>query len=142
MLPVDKMEDLNKAMLSAAFDGDLASVEQLVSRGADINYTDAWGNFAMFTAAWEGNIKALDLFYRLGAKLSFEDANLLCNAAYNGKAASVKWLLNKGADTNFAFAKTGENALHYAISKTGEMSERTEIVKILIAAGTDVNKKQ
>ncbi|PVD49486.1 hypothetical protein DC498_24780 [Terrimonas sp.] len=87
MLPVDKMEDLNKAMLSAAFDGDLASVEQLVSRGADINYADAWGNFAMFTAAWEGNIKALDLFYRLGAKLSFEDANLLCNAAYNGKAA-------------------------------------------------------
>jgi ankyrin repeat protein len=100
-----------------------------------------WGNFAAFSAAWEGNTKALDLFYKLGAKLSFENANLLCNAAYNGKVDSVKWLLNKGEDANFSFADTGENALHYTISKSGEMEERTEIVKILIAAGTDVNKK-
>jgi ankyrin repeat protein len=99
------MEDLNTEMLSAAFDGDLASVEKPVSRGADINYTDARGNFAMFTAAWEGNTKALDLFYRLGAKISFDDANLLCNAAYNGKADSVRWLLDKGENANFTLSK-------------------------------------
>jgi len=34
-----------------------------------------------------------------------------------------------------------ENALHYAISKTSEINDRVEIVKVLIAAGTDVNKK-
>lgn len=135
------MENLNKEMLTAAFDGDLATVEKLISQGADINYTDQYGNFAMFTAAWEGNLKALDLYYSLGAKISFENANLLCNAAYNGKAASVKWLLDKGEDANFSFADTGENALHYTISKTSEMDERTEIVKMLIAAGTDVGKK-
>lgn len=135
------MENLNKQMLIAASDGDLATVEKLVSQGADINYTDGWGNFAMFTAAWEGNIKALDLFYKLGAKISFEDANLLCNAAYNGKVDSVKWMLNKGENVNFSFKNTGENALHYTISKTSEIDDRTEIVKILIAAGIDVNKK-
>lgn len=128
-------------MLTAAFDGDLMTVEKLVSQGADINYTDAWGNFAMFAAAWEGNIKALDLFYSLGAKITFDHANLLCNAAYNGKADSVKWLLDKGEDANFTFTETGENALHYTLSKTSEMDDRTEIVKILIAAGTDVTKK-
>lgn len=135
------MNDLNKQMLSAASNGDLETVEKLVSSGADINYTDQWGNFAMFTAAWENNIKALDLFYKLGAKISFENANLLCNAAYNGKVDSVKWLLAKGEDINFSFATTGENALHYTISKTSEMNEREEIVKILIEAGIDVNKK-
>lgn len=135
------MNDLNIEMLSAASKGDYVGVEKIVARGADINYTDEWGNFAMFSAAWEGNIKAMDLYYGLGAKLTFEDANLLCNAAYNGKVESVKWLLDKGEDANFVFAQTGENALHYTISKTSEMNERAEIVKMLIAAGVDVNKK-
>lgn len=127
-------------MLSAALNGDLAAVEKMVKQGADINYTNSRGEFAMFIAAWEGNIKALDLFYNLGAKTIFEDANLLCNAAYSGKLQSVKWLLTKGENANFSFKNTGENALHYTLSKTSEMEERTEIVKVLIAAGTDVSK--
>lgn len=135
------MENLDKKMLAAAQRGDLATVEKLVTQGADINYTDAYGNFAMFSAAWEGNTQALDLFYNSGAKISFDDCNLLCNAAYNGKLDSVKWLLDKGENANFAFTNTGENALHYTISKTSEMNERVEIVKVLIAAGIDVNKK-
>lgn len=135
------MESLNDQMLTAASNGDITTVERLVKQGADINYTNAWGNFAMFTAAWEGNTKALDVFFDLGATITFEDANLLCNAAYNGKVDSVKWLLNKGEDVHFSFASTGENALHYTLSKTSEMEDRTEIAKILIAAGIDVNKK-
>lgn len=135
------MENLDAQMLQAALNSDLATVEKLVSQGANINYNDAWGNSAVFSAAWEGNTKALDLFYDLGAKITFDTANLLCNAAYNGKIDSVKWLLDKGEDANFSFTDTGENALHYAISKTSEINDRVEIVKVLIAAGTDVNKK-
>jgi cytohesin len=135
------MENMDSKMLEAALNGNLTTVEELVLKGANINYINAWGTFAAFSAAWDGNTKALDLFYNLGAKISFENANLLCNAAYNGKVDSVKWLLNKGEDANFSFTDTGENALHYTISKTSEMGERTEIVKILIAAGTDVTKK-
>ena len=128
-------------MLAAAINFDLPTVEDLVAQGANINYTDAWGNRAVFAAAWEGNTQALDLFYKLGAKISFEDANLLCNSAFNGKVDSVKWLLDKGEDPDFSFADTGENALHYTICKTSEIDERMKIVKILIEAGTDVNKK-
>jgi len=135
------MENLNNQMLTAALNGDLITVEKLVKQGADINHTNSWGDFAMFSAAWEGNTKALDLFYDLGAKITFDNANLLCNAAYNGKVQSVQWLLAKGENANFSFTDTGENALHYTLSKTSEMDERTEIVKVLIAAGTDVNKK-
>ena len=135
------MENLDEKMLRAALKGDLVTVEELVSQGANINYTDTWGNSAIFAAAWEGNTTALEMFYNLRAKISFDDCNLLCNAAFNGKVDSVKWLLDKGEDANFAFTDTGENALHYTICKMSEIDERAEIVKILIAAGTDVNKK-
>lgn len=135
------MENLDEKMLSAALKGDLVTVEKWTTQGANINYTDAMGNSAIFAAAWEGNTKALDLFYKLGAKISLDDANLLCNAAFNGKVDSVKWLLEKGENANFTFTDTGENALHYTICKTSEMDERVEIVKLLIDAGIDVNKK-
>jgi len=135
------MKNLDQQMLDAVVAGDLDTVELLVSQGADINYNDPWGNCAVFSAAWEGNVKALDLYYRLGAVLELEDNNPLCNAAYNGKLESVKWLVEKGANPNFSFKQTGENALHYTICKTSEMEERTEIVKLLIDAGADVNKK-
>ena len=135
------MSILDDKMLAAASNCDLETVKELVIQGANINYTDTWGNRAIFAAAWEGNIKALDLFYDLGAILSVEDANLLCNAAYNAKVESVKWLLGKGENANFSFTDTRENALHYTLSKTTEIDDRAEIVKVLIAAGTDVNKK-
>ena len=135
------MENLDEKMLAAALDGDLATVEKFVAQGANINYADTFGNSAIFSAAWEGNLKALDLFYNLGANIFFDDVNLLCNAAFNGKPDSVKWLIDKGEDPNFTLTNTGENALHYTICKTSEIDERVEIVRILIAAGIDVNKK-
>jgi len=63
------------------------------------------------------------------------------NTAFNGKLESVEWFLQNGANPNFSFSKTGENALHYTICKTSEIDQRTEIVKLLVDAGTDVNKK-
>ena len=135
------MDTLNLQMLRAAGNSDLVAVEEMINRGADINFRDQYGNFAMFAAAWEGNLEALDLFYKLGANLVYEEANLLCNAAYNGKVTSVKWLLAKGADARFSFSDTQENALHYTLSKTSEINERTEIVRLLIASGIDVNKR-
>lgn len=133
------MQDLNEQLIRAVMEEDLAEVERLVAAGADINYTDFYNNCAIFTAAWEENIEALELYYRLGAELELNDNNPLGNAAYNGKAESVKWLLSKGANANFCFS-TGENVLHYTLSKTSEMEARTEIVKALIAAGTDVHQ--
>jgi len=135
------MDNLDEQMLTAASNGDLVTVKDLVARGANINYINKWGTCAMFSAAWEGNVEALDLFHKLGANITFDDCNLLCNAAFNGKVDSVKWLIEKGEDANFTFTDTGENALHYTICKMSEMQERTEIVNMLIAAGTDVHKK-
>jgi ankyrin repeat protein len=134
------MENLDQQMLTAAQQNDLGAVKSLVAQGADINYNDKWGNSAIFSAAWEGNIEALDLFYSLGANIKLGESDLLMNAAYNAKVNSVKWMIEKGADVNHTL-KNGENALHYTISNTNHMPERTEIVKILIDAGIDIHKK-
>ena len=120
-------------MLDAAMQKNLQVVEKLVAEGADINYTDRWGNCAIFSAAWDGDIEALDLFYRLGAAIDLGDKNLLCNAAFNAQVESVKWFIEKGQDPDYTL-ETGENALHYTINQTSKMYERTEIVKILIKA--------
>ncbi|MHA4844863.1 ankyrin repeat domain-containing protein [Flavitalea antarctica] len=136
------MANSDPQLIDAVVDRDLAKVELLVSQGANINYIDPWGNCAVFTAAWEGDTEALDLYFRLGALVDLLGSNNpLCNAAFNGKSASVRWLLQKGASANFSFPDTGENALHYTISKSSEMEERTEIVKLLLEAGTDVHQR-
>ena len=49
--------------------------------------------------------------------------------------------MEKNDNENFSFAATGENALPFTLSKTNEMDDRAEIVKLLLKAGTDVNKK-
>jgi ankyrin repeat protein len=135
------MESLDEQLLNAAMQSDLAAVKKLVSQGANINYKDKWGNTAIFSAAWSGDIRALDLFCSLGATTDLGDANLLCNAAFNAQVESVKWLIQKGEDSNYTLKETGENALHYTISQTNSMHERTELVTILVNSGTDVNKK-
>lgn len=134
------METLNQLLLDAASQRDLDAVKKLVDQGADINYRDQWGGCAVFSAAWEGDTAALEFFCKLGATLDVGEVNLLCNSAFNGKLESVKWLIEKGVDANYTLV-TGENALHYTISKTENMNERNEIVKILIVSGTDVNKQ-
>jgi ankyrin repeat protein len=128
------MANVDQQLLDAAVKGDLSTVEKLVSQGANINYTDPWGNCAVFSAAWEGNTKALDLYFSLGADLELEDNNPLCNAAFNGQVESVNWFLKNGANPNFSFKKTGENALHYTICKSSEMDYRAEIVRLLVNA--------
>lgn len=136
------MANLDEQLLDAAIENNLAAVQHLVAQGANINYTEPGGNCAVFTAAWEGNITALELYYSLGAIINIKgDNNPMCNAAYNGQTAAVKWLLEKGADPNFIFTGTGENALHYTICKTSEPAERAEIVRLLLQAGTDVHQK-
>lgn len=134
------MESLDQQLLTAAQQNDLETVKRLAAQGADINYNDRWGNSAIFTAAWEGNTKALELFYSLGANIKLGESDLLMNAGYNAQTESVKWLIGKGADVNHTL-KNGENALHYTISNTDKMTGRTEIVRLLINAGTDVHKK-
>ena len=137
------MNELDSGLLKAAGRGDTAAIEDLIQRGADPNCRDQWGNTPLSTAAWEGNLEAMDLLHKKGADISrecYENNDLLCHAAFNAQVDSVKWLLSKGADPKRVSEKTGESPLHFAISKKDD-SRRTDIVRLLVEAGADVNLK-
>jgi len=61
-------------------------------------------------------------------------------AAYNAQPEACDLLLKRGADPNTFHEPTGETVLHQVITKTASASERTRIVKSLIAYGADVNR--
>ena len=135
------MKALNQKLLAASAIGDLGSVKKSISEGANINAVDSWQNSALSNAVWGGNIKIMNWLFDHGAQIDLQGThNLLIHAAFNARLASVQWLLDKGVDPEITIEKTGENALHYTIVKK-DNPVRTEIVKLLINAGTDVNKK-
>jgi uncharacterized protein len=62
-------------------------------------------------------------------------------AAYEGRLDAARLLLARGADANYCYGPTQEAILHFATSKTSRSDDRTEIVKLVIAAGADVNRR-
>lgn len=137
------MKQLDLALLKAADGGDTAEIKKRIDQGADPNCRDRWGNTPLSNAAWKGHTKAMDLLLGNGADLGYPcyaENNLLSHAAFNAQVESVKWLLAKGADPKQISGKTGESALHSVISKRGD-TRRTEIVRLLVKAGADVNLK-
>ena len=137
------MSELDAGLLKAAGRGDTAAIEDLIQEGADPNCRDQWGNTPLSAAAWGGYLEAMDLLHKKGADIGrecYENNDLLCHAAFNAQVDSVKWLLSEGADPKHVSEKTGESPLHFAISKK-DASPRTEIVRVLVEAGADVNLK-
>lgn len=135
------MKELDQQLLDAAGRGNLGSVTELLALGADPNCRDQWYNTPMLSAAWMGHTAIMDLLYEKGVSLEQDiDHHLLFNAAFNAQPSTVRWLLQKGEDANYTSPKTGENALHFAISKRSN-PERIEVVRILVEAGADVNQQ-
>jgi len=63
------------------------------------------------------------------------------SAAYNAQPDAVHYLLQRGADATALCPSNHESILHFATSKSCHPANRTNIVKQLIAAGADVNKR-
>jgi cytohesin len=96
----------------------------------------------LFDAAWNGRVEDIESI--LNSKdilLPRAVDSALEAAAYNAQPEACDKLLHYGADPNTFHEPTGETVLHQAITKTTSASERTLIVKSLIAHGADVNRK-
>jgi uncharacterized protein len=81
------MPTLEKTLWNAAWDGDLAVIQQCIEDGAQVN----------------GH--------------GFNDATPLEAAAYHGQADACQLLLDAGADPNAFAHSTGETVLHQAITQ-------------------------
>jgi len=108
----------------------------LIEKGADVNYEiPTTGKTALMEAAYEGNLEVVRTLLRAGANLNHQDKNglpALCHAL--GKPAIVEELIAAGADVNAPFGE------HWRDEATILMrAENLNTIKILLAAGADVN---
>lgn len=110
---------------------DLERVKLLVSKGADINIKNRYGNTPLNTASGFGYFEIVKYLIEHNA----ENTDALIMASMNGHEKIVKYLIEQGADVNIQDER-GETALMNA-SQNGHYN----IVKCLIDNGAKIDIK-
>ncbi|MDQ7824318.1 MAG: ankyrin repeat domain-containing protein [Candidatus Eremiobacteraeota bacterium] len=122
----------------AAWYGQLAIAELLLSRGAALNKSDREGKTPLHMAAWYGHPDTAALLIEKGAKVNAEDSSgwtPLRLAAQNGLLEIVELLVSRGAKVNI-LDKEGLSPLYWAL-----WTNHRETAEFLIGHGADVNWK-
>ena len=126
----EEQEELNRALRFAADKGDTRTVEELISKGADLNGKDNTGLTALICAARNGYTETAEMLISKGADVNAKDNDgwmALMYAAGIGFTATIEKLIYLGADVN-AKDNNGETALKCAVkngnTETAEMLKR------------------
>ncbi|ALG67795.1 ankyrin repeat domain-containing protein [Beggiatoa leptomitoformis] len=137
-------------------------VRLLLAHHADLNITNANGEFPIHTAAKLGLFELVDVLLGAGDDVNKlteqpkdnEDKNivnqartpLLLVSKYTKDLKTIQLLLNKGANPNVTDQEPGYNALHYlvayrAVNQERDMKESRlrDVALLLIQSGVDVN---
>jgi len=131
-------KDLDKALLEAVLQGDLAGTQALIERGADVNYTVSGKESVLICAAERGNPQMIQLLVNSGADIyhrSKEGNTALMKAIANGRLQVAKDLLAKGAKVNIE----NDNAatpLHLAVQRRD-----FSMMRLLLEKGANVNQQ-
>lgn len=134
-------QPLTELLINAAIDGNLAEVQALIAKGADVNAKDAKGRSALGAASASGHLKVVQALLAKGADVNEENNGItaLMLASFGGRFEVVKALLAGGADVNMKSDK-GSTALSVASN-----SGHTQIVQLLKRAGArehdEIDKK-
>jgi len=135
------------SLIRAAKDGDLSSVQESLSDGADINQRGMWESTPLIYACQYGNSKVALLLIESGADVNLmneKGCTPLLYAAVEGMSKVTRALLEKGADPNLPAASvynqvsdTNEpfTPLHVSCANGSHM-----IVKQLLTNGVDPNR--
>jgi uncharacterized protein len=124
---------IGTGLMIAAWEGNLPLMELFLSRGADVNKTNALGEQALMHAAWKGRREVVAWLIERGAKVNREPRQwtALHYAAFAGQETVVSHLVERGADLN-AQSTNGSTPLMMAVYEG-----REAMVKQLIALGAD-----
>ena len=130
------------AVMAATHGNQVETVRALIAAGADINIQDKRLDNPFLYAGAEGLLEILRLTIAAGADTKLTNrfgGTALIPAAERGPVAVVAELLNHtDVDVNHV-NNLGWTALLEAIILGDGGPERTEVVRLLIAAGADVN---
>ena len=138
--------DLRPALFWAIARGHNDIVKLLLDNGADVSRTDQNGLTVIYAAASWGNMEALQLLMTHGANPDggyeiqrdvFYLSTPLDIAAIHGKTEAIRFLLEQGADPNFAahhHVPVYDTPLTWAVTKN-----YPDCVRLLLAHGADPN---
>ena len=131
--PRPQQENQAESLNDAVVTGNIDQVQQLISKGADINAKeDRLGYTSLHTAVSNRRRAIAELLIAKGADINAKDRRArtpLFLAVESGQKDMVELLIAKGADVN-ATSGQGENALSLA-----QKRRHTEIVDLLLKHG-------
>lgn len=129
-------------LLEAAYGGDLAAVDQLLTRRVPVDASDEEGMTALHIAAMMGHVAILERLVAAGAGVDAVDLRerqtALMRATGAGHADAVESLIAAGADAEAASSEDGRTALIHAVTDFFA-SDRPALIRLLVAAGAEVN---
>jgi uncharacterized protein len=129
------------ALLAATHGNRIEAARLLIAAGADVNAKDAIGDSPFLYAGAEGRNEILKMTLAAGADLKSTNrygGAALIPAAHHGHVETVKILLATAIDKDHV-NKLGWTALLEAVILGNGGAAHTEIVRLLVTAGANVN---
>ena len=123
----------NPALVIAAREGYVATVDVLLAGRANVNVRSATGDTAMMVAALGGHLELVKKLRASGGAVNLAGWTPLIYAATGGRDEIVRYLLAEGADIN-AVSPNGTTALMMAVREN-----RLTTAELLLARGADPN---
>ena len=135
--------EVDVALRAAAERNDAAAFQALLARGADVNARDAQRDSAFLIAARSGHAAIVRAALAAGADLKALNrygSTALMGPAYRGHVETVRLLLGTTIDVHHV-NDLGWTALLEAVVLGRDGPAHREIVRLLIAHGSDVNAR-
>lgn len=129
------------ALIAAAYPNHLALAKFLIDAGADVNVQDSSKQSAYLIATSEGYVELLKLTLQAGADVHRTDSyngTGLIRAAHRGHVEIIQELLKTDIKVNHV-NRLGWTALLEAIILGDGGARHTEVVRLIVQAGADVN---
>ncbi|WP_228025065.1 ankyrin repeat domain-containing protein [cf. Phormidesmis sp. LEGE 11477] len=124
-------------LMDAIMSNNVASVQKLIEKGADVNQLDAQ-NPPLIMAAYHGYTEIVTLLLQAGADTRAVDPNMkataLHAAAFAGRTEAAKQLIAYGISLDQQGPYNGYTALHDAI-----WQNHVDLAAVMIAAGADLS---
>lgn len=128
-------------MLQKLMDGRTDLVFELIAGGQPPSTSELGGTSLIAWCAYHGDVTAVRYLLQNGETLdSLGDNWGLSAAAFHGHWQLCQFLLEEGADPNYAAPDTLESALHAALSKANRPNSEF-VVQLLLSAGALPNAR-
>ncbi len=133
----ERSED--EAMVDRIADGRTDLVFDYIVEGGSARFVDSRGVSLMEWCAYYGDVSAIRHLVSSGAEVESLGPNLDLNgAAFHGHWQLCQFLIEQGADPDYADPETGETALHSSLCKANR-PRYEHVARVLLANGANPN---